>query len=179
VPTRDESTPATVLLNAVSAAEEHAEAARVLVEELAWNCHRTRHVLVAIASGHPCTDAMRVNHSHEVRPALFTAIRLFEKARHRLRLHLVRVADAEAATDSEICELWRFSYEMVRRIKEELLQFESAGVPAGGSERPDGQPPPQRQPVWSAVGRGCDSRSPSASRNRAGYQSAECHRIPC
>ena len=133
MPTPDECTPAADLLDAVSAAaEEHTSAARALVEELDRNSHVTRDVLDAIASGRPITDSMRDNHSHEVRPALYTAIRLFENARHRLRLHLVRVAMAEGATDSEICELWNFSNEMVRRIKKEILTFEAAGVPAGG-----------------------------------------------
>ena len=135
MPTRDEFTPAEDLLTAVSAAaEEHAAAARVLVDELDRNCGFTREVLDAIRSGQAFTDAMRVNHSHEVRPALSTAIRLYENARHRLRLHLVRVAIAEGASDSEICELWSFSYEMVRRIKKEILTFEDAGAPAGGSD---------------------------------------------
>ena len=135
MPNRDELTPAEDLLTTVSAAaEEHALAARVLVEELDRNCNFTREVLDAIASGQPFTDAMRVNRSSEVRPALSTAIRLYENARHRLRLHLVRVAIAEGATDGEICELWSFSYEMVRRIKKEITKFEDAGVPAGGSE---------------------------------------------
>ena len=77
---------------------------------------------------------MRVNGSSDVRPALSTAIRLYENARHRLRLHLVRLAIAEGATDSEICELWNFSYEMVRRIKKEITKLEGAGVSAGGGE---------------------------------------------
>jgi hypothetical protein len=72
---------------------------------------------------------MHANRSFEVRPAQSTAIRLFENARHRLRLHLVRVAIAEGATDAEICELWSFSNEMVRRIKKEIAELEEAGVP--------------------------------------------------
>jgi hypothetical protein len=135
VPTRDELTPAEDLLAAVSAAaEEHAGAARVLVGELERNCTFTSDVVEAITSGRSFTEAMRVNHSSEVRPALSTAIRLYENARHRLRLHLVRAAIAEGATDGEICELWSFSHEMVRRIKKEIRKFEDAGVPAGGSE---------------------------------------------
>ncbi len=135
MPTRDEFTPAEDLVTTVSAAaQEHAAAARVLIEELERNCDFTREVVDAIASGQSFTDTMRVNHSSEVRPALSTAIRLYENARHRLRLHLVRVAIAEGASDSEICELWSFSYEMVRRIKKEIAKFEAAGVPALGSE---------------------------------------------
>ena len=133
--TRDEFTPAQDLLTAVSAAaEEHAAAAQVLVEELGRNCDFTRDVLDAITAGRPFVDTMRVNGSSDVRPALSTAIRLYENARHRLRLHLVRLAIAEGATDSEICELWNFSYEMVRRIKKEITKLEGAGVSAGGGE---------------------------------------------
>jgi hypothetical protein len=77
---------------------------------------------------------MRGRRSSEVRPALSTAIRLFENARHRLRLHLVRVAIAEGASDREICELWSFSYEMVRRIKKEIAQFEESVAPASGPD---------------------------------------------
>jgi hypothetical protein len=130
VPLRDEFTPAEDLLAVVTAAAEaHVVAAKGLVEELDRNCEFTREVLEAISSGRPLVEAMHANRSFEVRPAQSTAIRLFENARHRLRLHLVRVAIAEGATDAEICELWSFSNEMVRRIKKEIAELEEAGVP--------------------------------------------------
>ena len=135
VPTRDELTPTEDLLAAVSAAtEEHAAAARARVGEFERNCTFTSEVVEAITSGQPFTEAMRVNHPSGVRPTLSTAIRLHENARHRLRPHLVRVAIAEGATDGEICELWSFRHEMVRRITKDIRKFEDAGVPAGGSE---------------------------------------------
>lgn len=130
MPLRDEFTPAEDLLAVVGAATEaHVTAARDLVEELERNCVFSQDVLQALRDGQPFVEAMTTNRSHEARPALSTAIRVFENARHRLRLHLVRVAIAEGASDTEICELWSFSSEMVRRIKKEIAKLEDAGVP--------------------------------------------------
>jgi hypothetical protein len=135
VPLRDEFTPAEDLLAVVTAAAQaHIEAANGLVEELDRSCEFTREVLDAISSGRPLAEAMSAKRSTEVRPALSDAIRLFENARHRLRLHLVRIAIAEGVTDTEICELWSFSAEMVRRIKKEIAKLEEAGVPFTATE---------------------------------------------
>jgi hypothetical protein len=132
---RSEFTPAEDLVAVVAAAADaHVEAARELIDQLDHNCQFTRELVDAVTSGEPLTGAMVAQRSFEVRPALSTSIRLFENARHRLRLHLVRVAIAEGASDAEICELWSFSNEMVRRIKKEISKFEEAGVPMGAPE---------------------------------------------
>jgi hypothetical protein len=90
-------------------------------------------MMQTMGEGTSLLDTLHANHPDEIRPLLTSAIRNFERARHRARLRLIAVAIAEGASDQDVRHPWSVSHEMVRRAKRELTEIDDFG----GNPSPD------------------------------------------
>ncbi len=120
--------------NATVAMQTSLTALQALQSDLANHAEISSALIAGVSAGQPLPDILLRINSPEVRPALTSTIRAFERARHRARLRLIAVALAEGASDQDIRQLWSLSQEMVRRAKREITEIDDVELPEDAEE---------------------------------------------